>query len=108
MEIVGLDYLQSLIEKQYWSAKMVFNARGAIVFPVHREHRDHSIDCVRYADNYKGNAMAAMLSPGRIEIRYHEAFRDAEVSEIIRKLLVTEFFADFQWSVTYQGRPLEI
>ncbi len=62
---------------------------------------------ISYEDNYNGDAMAAMLMAGVIEIRYHKAFTDAEVSRIVGRLLQQPklaFMSD--WRVTYQGRPV--
>jgi hypothetical protein len=62
---------------------------------------------ISYEDNYKGDAMAAMLMPGLIEIRNHKAFADAEVARIVGRLLQRPELAFMAgWRVTYQGRPV--
>ncbi len=75
MLIIGADYLTSLLSEGSFSAKMVFNANGAIMFPVSQEHRDQKAPGISYEDGYQGNALAAMLAPGKIEIRGHRIFR---------------------------------
>lgn len=113
MRIVGSDFILSLVEswqrgeREHFTAKMVFNEHGAIFFPASREHREQSGPGIRYADNYKGNALAAMLSPGLVEVRYHAAFSDDEVTRILGRLTAAPhagFLRD--WRATYQGRPL--
>jgi len=108
MLLIGADYLEGLVEQGgFYSAKVVFNAKGAIFFPVNQEHRNQKASGISYEDNYKGNALAAMIAPGKIEIRYHQGFTDQVVANIIQSLLAQpglEFLKD--WQATYQGRPL--
>ena len=87
---------------------MVFNTKGAIFFPVSQEHRDMTGPEIRYRDNYLGNAMAAMLAPEKIEIRFHQGFKDDQVTRIIQTLKEQPAIS-FQtnWQVTYQGRKLD-
>jgi len=107
MVVRGLEYIEPLLSHVSFSAKLVFNQSGAIFFPVNREHRNQKSDSISYEDNYRGNALAAMLAPHRIEIRYHQDFSDADVAEIVASLKQhpdLEFMKD--WEVTYQGRPI--
>lgn len=113
MRVIGAGFILSLVEScergdcAHFSAKMVLNGEGAIFFPVSGEHRDHSAPGIRYADNYQGNALAAMLSPQLIEVRYHAAFKDEEVADIIRSLAALPELAFLAgWRATYQGRSL--
>ena len=87
---------------------MVFNEHGVIIFSVHQEHRNQSAANISYEDNYKGNALAAMLAPNKIEIRYHKSFTDKQVARIISSIKSHPdviFMSD--WQVTYQGRLLD-
>ncbi len=107
MLLVGVESLARLVAQGGFSAKMVFNAKGAIFFPVTQEHRSRKAEGISYEDNYKGNALAAMLAPGKIEVRYHKAFTDQTVARIIRSLLAHPDLAFMKtWKVTYQGRVL--
>lgn len=109
MIILDIDNILELVTQEHFSAKMVFNGSGAILFSVKREHREQSAPGIRYCDNYKGDALAAMLSPGRIEVRYHKSFSDTRVAAVLRELLARpelEPIAGF--AVTYQGRPLNL
>lgn len=107
MLIIGLEHLLAVSEGKALSAKMVFNSQGAIFFPTAIQHRDMKAPGISYADNYKGDALAAMLAPGKIEVRFHEAFSDQEVAAIIRSLANQPGLAFIAgWVATYQGRPL--
>ena len=107
MHLQGIDYIQEEAAKPYFSAKMVFNAKGAIFFSVRSQHQDMTGPEIRYRDNYQGNAMAAMLAPGKIEIRFHQGYSDRQAAQIIQSLKQQpelSFMAD--WEVLYQGRKL--
>ena len=107
MLLLGLENLESLSTGASGSAKMVFNGRGALFLPVSRQHRDVKAEGISYEDNYRGDALAAMLARGRIEIRYHSAFTDSEVAAILHRLTaLPELSALRDWAATYQGRPL--
>ncbi len=108
MLVRGTDFIKLLLTQQYFSAKMVFNAQGAIIFPVNQEHRNQKAEAISYEDDYKGNAMAAMLAPNKIEIRYHQSFTDTQVANIIKSLKQhPELDFMLNWQTTYQGRPLD-
>ena len=62
MHFQGLDLISQLATQDHYQAKMVFNAHGVIFFPTSQEHRDQSGPNISYADNYKGNALAAMTA----------------------------------------------
>ena len=86
---------------------MVFNEAGAIFFPANLQHRDQKAAQISYEDDYAGNALAAMLAPGRVEIRYHKNFSDERVTQIVRNLMTEPSLAFMRgWQVTYQGRAL--
>ena len=109
MNVRGADYFKEVSEHPYFSAKMVFNEAGAILFPVTAEHRDQKAAGLSYEDDYKGNALAAMLGPGKIEVRYHKRFSDQRVAAVLRAL---KSFPDLDWighcKVQYQGRILTL
>ncbi|MFO0834692.1 MAG: hypothetical protein U0638_06965 [Phycisphaerales bacterium] len=109
MIVLGVEHLDRLVRHEVLSAKMVFNAAGVVFLPVKQQHRDHKAEGISYEDDYKGNAMAAMLAPESIEIRRHSAFSDVQVVMIIASLWHDDRLAPLRgWKVTYQGRPLAI
>lgn len=107
MHLQGAEYIQTLTLEAHFQAKLVFNEHGAIFFPVTSEHRHQSGPSIHYADNYKGNALAGMISPDRIEIRYHQDFIDEQVSEILSRILSHEQLACIaKYEALYQGRQI--
>jgi len=107
MYLSGTELIRGLAEQDGFSAKMVFNDKGAIFFPSSQQHRDNKGPGISYEDNYEGNALAAMLSPGKIEIRFHKGFSDERVTNMVRDLLGSpELALMSDWTVTYQGRAL--
>lgn len=109
MFLLGADFLKSLVVQGGFEAKMVLNAKGAIFFAVNQQHRSQKVEGISYEDNYKGNALAAMLTPGKVEIRYHKDFSDERVATIMRALLAQPALSFMrEWQVTYQGRRLSL
>ena len=108
MLILGLEHFHALRDGRIHSAKMIFNANGAIFFPASRQHRDLKAEGISYEDNYKGNAMAAMLSRGTLEIRFHQEFKEAEVARLVDILAMQPGVeALLHWGASYQGRPIK-
>jgi hypothetical protein len=109
MLLIGVEYLAGLVRQGGFSAKAVLNAKGAVFFSVRQEHRDQKAVGISYEDDYRGNALAAMFAPGRIEIRYHREFADRVVARIVTGLLADPRLAFMKgWQVTYQGRALAV
>lgn len=109
MQLLGVEFLAGVVAQGGFSAKMVLNEHGAILFPVEKQHRDQKSALISYEDDYAGNALAAMLAPGSIEIRYHRDFGDEQVARIVGALLAEPALALLRgWRVTYQGRALRI
>lgn len=107
MFLIGANFLAKAVGQGGFSAKAVLNANGAIFFSTSQQHRDQKADGISYEDNYEGNALAAMLAPGKIEIRFHKEFTDRAVTEIIASLLAHPDLGFMKgWKVLYQGRTL--
>ncbi|MDX2200325.1 MAG: hypothetical protein SF069_15300 [Phycisphaerae bacterium] len=105
--LIGAEYLARLASQGGFSAKMVFNEHGAIFFSASCQHRDEKAPGISYEDDYKGNALAAMLAPGRIDVRYHAGFTDRRVGQILKELVhepALQFLRGYE--ATYQGRPI--
>lgn len=109
MFLSGIENLESLAKQPGFSAKMVPNEAGAIVFPTQLQHRDQKGPQISYEDDYAGSALAAMLAPGRIEIRFHRDFMDERVARLVSVLLSDSRLSFMRaWQVTYQGRTLHL
>src|SRR5688500_2547899 len=109
MNVSGIDYARELANGSRATAKVIFNASGAIVFPASEQHRDQKTVGVSYEDDYKGNALAAMISKRQMEIRFHRNFSDAQVESVVSSLLQhPELSFIREYRVTYQGRELSL
>jgi hypothetical protein len=107
MLIVGAESLHALPPGDATLLKLVFNANGAILFPATEQHRDQKMPGLSYEDDYRGNALAATLSEGKIDVRYHERFSAEVVASLIARLADQPELALLKaWRVTYQGRAL--
>jgi len=87
--------------------KCIVNSSTAIFFPGTIQHRDVKREGVSYEDDYGGNAMAATITPGKIDIRFHQNYPDATVKSLFEELLR---LPNLSWAsgfiVRYQGRTL--
>ncbi len=109
MIIRGAEHLEEVFAGRVHDAKMVFNDRGAVVFPTTQQHREMKAEGISYEDDYRGNALAAMLRRDAIEIRFHREYDDRVVTRIVSRLLTLPELAGLAIAqVTYQGRPLTI
>ena len=105
MMLVGVEFLLNQIAQTGFAAKLVVNHKGAIFFPINEQHRDQKAPGISYADESAGNALAAMLSPGKIEIRTHRDFSAERVAQIMTALFsLTELAPLRMWIVMYGGQ----
>ncbi|MDA7673282.1 hypothetical protein OAK43_04885 [Verrucomicrobiales bacterium] len=107
MMVHGFDSITQAIEADGYFVKCIVNSTTAIFFPGTIQHRDVKQAGASYEDEYGGNAMAATITRGMIDIRFHESFSDESVTRIFRELLKSP---DLNWAidftVRYQGRTL--
>ena len=107
MKVQGLESIAPYVAAQGYFVKCILNASAAVFFPGTIQHRDVKREGVSYEDDYRGNAMAATITPGMIDVRFHQAFTDGAVKEIFDKLLALPEMAWAKaFTVRYQGRVL--
>jgi hypothetical protein len=107
MKVLGLESIAPYLAADGYFVKCVLHSSAAVFFPGAIQHRDVKREGVSYEDDYRGNAMAATLTPGMIDVRFHQAFTDGAVREIFDRLLglpAMEWARGF--TVRYQGRVL--
>ena len=106
--VSGFDSIKRLINAEDFTFKMILNESGALLFPKEAQHSSMKANGLSYEDDYKGNALAAMIRKGVIEIRYHRDFSDERVSRIVKGLLALPLMSFAKtFAVSYQGRPVQ-
>jgi hypothetical protein len=108
MQISGIELIQSLMANKNFEAKCVFNENGIVFFPVSQQHKEIKFQGISYEDDYKGNALAAMVKPCSLEVRYHKHFSDDRLRSIwflIRAESTLSFLNN--WKIFYQGREIQ-
>ena len=113
MRVFGRDRIQPELEKEGFFVKGLLNQEAIALFPAKAggrevQHRDAKIGGLSYEDHYRGNALALVVKPGVIEIRFHDRFSDDRIREIVREVKALPelaFARDYQ--VTYQGRVID-
>ena len=107
MIVYGFDSIAPLLESDGYSFKLLANDAGVVLFPHTIEHRDATQPGIKYADDSRGNALAAMVKPGRVELRFHRGFSDERVKQLAeRLLLLSELQFAVDATITYQARTL--
>ena len=107
MKVFGFDSVVAMLEDEGYLFKLIANENAVFLFPHATEHRDAKQPGLSYEDDSAGNALAAMVRPGRIEFRFHKSFSDERVRNLVRKIVVRpELAFAAAFSVAYQGRTL--
>ena len=101
MRMTGVELLRSP------TVKFILNDSGIVFFPASQQHRDIKLDGLSYEDDYRGNALAGLVTPERVEIRFHSAFSDERVKRLWAQVLgVPEIASAGLAAIYYQGRKL--
>jgi len=88
--------------------KFIMNESGIAFFSVKQQHRDVKTHGLSYEDEYKGNAVAGIVSSERVEIRYHSAFSDDHIRRIWSRVIAAGIPRARLGKVLYQGREIAV
>jgi hypothetical protein len=103
MHVLGAE----LLHANHESLKFILNDAGIIFFPATQEHRDVKTVELSYEDDYRGNAVAGLLLPGRVEIRFHRAFSPEHIRNLWSRVLTNASIArEHLGQLYYQGKEL--
>jgi hypothetical protein len=103
MNVVNAELLQF----HRSGVKFVLNETGVLFFPATQQHRDMKLPGVSYEEDHRGNAVAGLMMPGRVEIRYHSGFSEERIRGLWRRLLADPALAGSDCGrLYYQGREL--
>ena len=96
-----------LLKEPRGSFKFILNDSAIAFFPSAQQHRDVKLEGLSYEDDYRGNALAGVVTPERVEIRFHRAFSDERVKSIwSRVLAIPEVAGAGLGRLYYQGREI--
>ena len=103
MHIINAD----LLDQPQRTLKFILNDSGIYFFPATQQHRDSKANGLSYEDDYRGNAVAGMVMPDRVEIRFHQAFSDDRIRTIWHSVLSSPELAKTRLGqLYYQGREI--
>lgn len=108
MKVISADFLQEELERPGYFLKAILNEHGVAFFSRKTEHRTVKFDGMSYEDDYKGNALAAIITDGRIEMRNHRDYSSGRVGLIMSSLRERpELQCIRNFSVQYRGEMLK-
>lgn len=107
MTLLNSELLLRLLNTPGGRAKFVMNDRVIMFFPASQQHREAKASGVSYEDEHKGNAVAGIASPGKVEIRFHSRYSDERIRTIWNAVRSTPELANVSLGkLFYQGREL--
>jgi hypothetical protein len=108
MKIYDWICLEEVLAGAHYQFKATFNSRGVILFPMTRQHRETKAEGISYDDGPTGDALAAVISPGQIDIRNDPRFAAERVKRILEEILQDGRLQPLRsFTVTYQGKVIK-
>lgn len=107
MKVYGSDIATQAGRESLCYFKLLANESAIAFIPTTTQHRDYKAHGLNYDDDHGGNALAATVSPGRVDFRHHQSFsieRVRQIVEAMRRQPEFGFASDFE--VTYHGKTL--
>ena len=96
-----------LLETTEGTLKFILNNEAIVFFPASQQHRDIKTHGLSYEDDYRGNAVAGLVTGQRVEIRFHQAFSDERIRALWERVLaIPEISGAKLGRVYYQGREI--
>lgn len=103
MCIVGAE----LLEERRGSLKFIMNDSGIVLFPATQQHRDVKSGGLSYEDDYRGNAIAGLITEDRVEIRFHRALSDERIRDLWSPVMrIPEIASAKLGRLYHQGREI--
>ena len=107
VNVTGVELLKAALEPLGRGCKAILNESGIAFLPISVEHRSVKFGSLSYEDDYRGNALAAMIFSDHLEIRFHKDFSDERVQSLCLKLSrCSELGVLRGLPIFYQGRRL--
>jgi hypothetical protein len=100
-------FFTELLRERKGTLKFLLHDSAIAFFPAGQQHRDVKLEGLSYEDDYRGNALAGVVTTERVEIRFHQAFSDERVRSIwFRVLHIPEVASAGLGRLYYQGREI--
>jgi len=107
MHVYGRDAIESILQEDRYVFKLLANDHGVLLFSRDIEHEQISEPDIRFEADSVGNALAGVVKPGHIELRFHDDFGDERVRLLMERMLaLPEMTFARGFEVVYQGRVL--
>lgn len=101
MVVINAD----LLNQPQGSVKFILCESGIFFFAAMQQHRDAKCPGMSYEDDYRGNALAGLVLPDHVELRFNKDFPDARVQAMWRSVLSSPELAGARLGqLYYQGR----
>jgi len=89
------------------TVKFILNYTAIVFFFAAIEHRDVKVEGLSYEDDYRGDALAGIVSAERVDIRFHQAYSDERIRGLWRRVLAATELAGKEFgTLFYQGREI--
>ncbi len=107
MVIIHPELFREALANKGASVKFILNDSAIVFLPVTQQHRDFKIHGVSYEDDYRGNAVAGLITAAGVEIRFHKAYSAERISLIWSKVKALLEPSDSRLNrLFYQGREV--
>jgi hypothetical protein len=107
MKVFNLELLKQGLATKGSSVKFILNDTAIVFLPITQQHRDVKEQGLSYEDDYRGNAVAGLVTPSGAEIRFHQAYSDERIRTIWLQLKIMPAFSDPRLGRhSYQGREI--
>ena len=109
MQIINPELLNETLGGKSSNVKFILNDVGLVFFPVSQQHRDVKTNGLSYEDEYKGNAVAGLVTSNGVEIRFHKAYSDERIHSLWLKVRALSGFENpLLGKLAYQGREIPL
>jgi hypothetical protein len=107
VEIINSELLKATLASNGLSVKFLLGDGIIVFFPLTQQHRDIKSHGLSYEDDYRGNAVAGLVTPSGAEIRYHKGFSDDRIRALWARLRALPECSDARLGrLLYQGREI--
>jgi len=107
MHIVNGQLARQALAWRGGTVKFILGDAAIVFFPATQQHREVKVEGLSYEDDYRGNAVAGLLSSAGVEIRFHARYTESRLRAIWSRLREMPEFAGLDLGkVYYQGRVI--